>query len=41
MIDRLVDHDDGERHAGIDRACGDASQDLIGKKFHGPRSSIT
>ena len=35
MVDRLVDHDDGERHAGIDRAGGDAGQDLVGKKLHG------
>ncbi|OIQ67720.1 hypothetical protein GALL_507000 [mine drainage metagenome] len=31
MIDRLIDHDDGERHAGIDGAGGDAGQDLIGE----------
>ncbi len=36
MVDRLVDHHDGERHAGIDRAGGDAGQDLVGKQFHGP-----
>ena len=35
MVDRLVDHDDGERHAGVDRAGGDAGQDLVGKKLHG------
>jgi hypothetical protein len=35
MVDRLVDHDHRERHAGIDRAGGDAGQDLIGKKLHG------
>ena len=35
MVDRLVDHDHGERHTGIDRAGGDAGQDLIGKKLHG------
>jgi hypothetical protein len=35
MVDRLVDHDDGERHAGIDRTCGNASQDLVDEKFHG------
>jgi len=31
MIDGLVDHDDSERHAGIDRACGNAGQDLVGQ----------
>jgi hypothetical protein len=35
MIDRLIDHDDGERHAGINGAGGDAGQDLIGEKLHG------
>jgi hypothetical protein len=35
VVDRLVDHDHGERHAGIDRAGGDASQDLVDEKFHG------
>jgi len=35
MVDRLVDHDHCERHTGIDRAGGDASQDLIGEKLHG------
>jgi hypothetical protein len=35
MIDGLVDHDHRERHAGINRAGGDAGQNLIGKKLHG------
>ena len=35
MVDRLVDHHHGERHAGVDRAGGDAGQDLVGEKLHG------
>jgi hypothetical protein len=29
MIDRLVDHNHRERHAGVDRTGGDARQDLV------------
>ncbi len=40
MVDRLVDHHDGERHAGVDRAGRNAGQDLLEKKLHPADSSI-
>ena len=34
MMDRLEDHDDGQRHQGIDAAGGKARQNLAEKEIH-------
>ena len=41
MVDCLVNHHDGERHAGVNRARRNARQDLLEKKLHTRDSSIT
>ena len=34
VIDRLIDHHDGERHAGVDRAVGEAGHYLLQQQLH-------
>jgi len=39
MVDRLVDHDDRQRHAGIDAAGRQPRHDLLQQQFHAYRSA--